>query len=228
MNFTKPAILWDLDGTIIDSTECHYKSWAAVLEKRGYTLSYKTFKAHYGKNTKTALPFYLGFDPEPDLEESIKMEKETLFRQLVTNEATLVPGVASWLESARNAGWKQAIASSAGMKNIATMLSAYNLIGHFDLLVSGANLPAKPRPDVFLTAAELLHQLPENCLVIEDSIAGIEAAKKAGMICIAVATSHDRSQLESADLILNDFNVPFFDTLDHIRMNHHPSSDLIK
>lgn len=146
-------------------------------------------------------------------------EKEILFRQLFTEESELVPGVKFWLAAIKDAGMKQAVASSANMKNITTMLSAHNLIGYFDLLVTGANLPAKPEPAVFLRAASQLGQLPENCLVIEDSVAGVKAAKNAGMACIAVVTSHKKEQLQDADLIIDDFNRPFFDTLEILRQN---------
>ena len=207
------AILWDLDGTIIDSTECHYKTWDAALSNHGYSLSREVFKSNYGRNNKASLPIYLGFDPDPSLAQAIIEEKESHFRQLVTEESKLVPGVTGWLKGLKNAGLRQVIASSASLKNITTMLSAHNLIGYFDLLVSGANLPAKPDPAVFLAAAAQLDQSPENCLVIEDSAAGVEAARQAGMTCIAVFTSHTKSQLNSADLVLDDFTVPFNETL---------------
>jgi len=222
VDLSKMVILWDLDGTIVDSTECHYKTWALTLEKHGFSLSREKFKAHYGKNTKTALPIYLGFDPDPTLAENIQQEKEALFRQIMPKESQLVPGVISWLAAADDAGFKQAIASSAGMKNITTMLSAFNLLSYFDSLVSGANLPAKPQPDVFLAAADQLNQLPENCLVIEDSTAGVEAAKKAGMTCIAVLTSHSKSQLASADLVIEDFNEPFTKVLHDLGIGDQP------
>lgn len=213
LDLSQVVILWDLDGTIIDSTECHYKTWVAALEKHGYSLSREVFKEHYGRNTKAVLPIYLGFEPDPSLAQKMREEKEILFRQLVTEEAKLVPGVTSWLEEAKKAGFRQAIASSSSLKNITTMLSAHDLIGYFDLLVSGANLPAKPNPAVFIAAAEQLDHPSEQCLVIEDSVAGVEASKQAGMTCIAVVTSHTKSQLNSADLVIDDFNLPFLETL---------------
>lgn len=221
MDLSKVVILWDLDGTIIDSTECHYKTWVAALGKHGATLTREVFDAHYGRNNKAALPIYLGFDPDPALAEEIITEKEELFRKLFAKEAKLVPGVVSWMEGGERAGLRQAIASSSSIKNITTMLSAYNLIRYFDLLVSGANLPAKPNPAVFLAAAEQLDRPPEDCIVIEDSAAGVEAAKRAGMACIAVVTSHTKSQLQAADLVLDDFFVPFLETLNGLGLNHH-------
>lgn len=203
------AILWDLDGTIIDSTECHYESWVEALKHHGYSITRDLFDANYGRNNQASLSTFLGFDPDPSLSRQIFQKKENLFRAEVPEIGTMVPGVNTWLTSANQMGIRQAIASSAGMKNITTMLSAFGLLGFFDLLVSGANLPAKPEPDVFLAAADLLNLSPEGCIVIEDSAAGVEAAKRAGMACIAVVTSHAKSQLVSADMILNDFTTPF-------------------
>lgn len=220
MSLSEMAILWDLDGTIIDSTECHYKTWVAALGKHDYTLTRELFNAHYGRNTKAVLPIYLGFKPDPSMAQEIREEKEILFRQLVTEEANLVPGVRSWLEGAKNAGVRQAIASSSSLKNITTMLSAYNLVSFFDFLVSGANLPAKPNPAVFLATAEQLNQSPENCLVIEDSAAGVQAAKQAGMTCIAVTTSHSKSQLKHADLVLDNFNSSFLEALSGLGLKY--------
>jgi beta-phosphoglucomutase-like phosphatase (HAD superfamily) len=110
-------------------------------------------------------------------------------------------------------GIKQAIASSAPMENIIAMLKTFNLSDYFDLLVSGAEIPAKPEPDVFLRTAEGLGFLGKKCLVIEDSTAGVKAAKRAGMVCIAVVTSHLESQLRSADLIIDDFSLPLIEAI---------------
>jgi len=225
LDLSQIALLWDLDGTIIDSTECHYKTWVAALERYGYSLSRKVFKDHYGRNTKAVLPIYLGFEPDPSLAQKMREEKEMLFRQIVTEEAMLVPGVTSWLAEAKKAGLRQAVASSSNLRNITTMLSAHDMIGYFDLLVSGANLPAKPNPAVFLAAAGQLDQPAERCLVIEDSAAGVEAAKKAGMTCIAVVTSHTKSQLYAADLVIDDFTLPFLDTLNDLGFDHQFSHD---
>ncbi|HEY9122446.1 MAG TPA: HAD family phosphatase [Brevefilum sp.] len=213
MRHLPKAILWDLDGTIIDSTECHFESWSEALKNHGYSLTREIFDAHYGRNTQSVLPLYLGFEPGPELFEKINVEKEKIFREQVVRKGTMVPGVESWMRSANQLGIKQAIASSSGMKNITTMLSAFGLLGYFDLLVSGANLPAKPEPDVFLEAAKLFELSPAECLVIEDSLAGVQAAKNAGMLCFAVLTSHTKAQLTSADLLVDDFRTPFLDAI---------------
>jgi HAD superfamily hydrolase (TIGR01509 family) len=213
LTLSELAILWDLDGTIIDSTEAHFESYAAVFQQHGYAISREIFDTTFGRNTQTSLPLLLGFDPDPKLSEQIIREKEIFFRKMVPDNASLIPGVESWLATAKTKGIAQAIASSAPMKNITSILRTFNLLGYFDLLVSGANLPAKPEPDVFLTAAEQLNFPPRRCLVIEDSKPGLAAAKQAGMRCIAVVTSQEKSQLSSADLILENFNTPMEETI---------------
>jgi beta-phosphoglucomutase len=218
LNISKLAILWDLDGTIVDTTDCHFESWAAALKQHGYDLNRDLFISNFGRNNQTSLPLYLGFTPEPALSVKIIELKEQLFRQRVSDDAKLVSGVELWLSFAKNSGIRQVVASSAGMKNITTVVSAFDLVDYFDLLVSGSDLPAKPEPDIFLTAADMLECSPENCIVVEDSPAGIGAAKKAGMVCIGVVTSHSESQLASADLVLKDFNIPFLDIVDRLHL----------
>lgn len=209
MYHQKFAILWDLDGTIIDSKECHYRSWKWALEKQGYPFSQADFEENFGRNNQMAIKAYLGFTPDPELAERIMEEKEALFRERVIEEGSLVPGVRTWLEEAKNHRFPQLIASSAPMKNIKTTLAGFGLQSYFDRLVSGAALPAKPEPAVFLKASRDIGYPPERCLVIEDSPPGVNAAKNAGMPCIAVATSGNANALSAADLVIEDFNVPF-------------------
>ena len=96
------------------------------------------------------------------------------------------------------------------------MLKIFNLEGYFDAIVSGSDLPAKPNPDVFLVAADALGVSPANCLVIEDSIAGVEGARKAGMSCIAVGTVHSHGELQQADMVIDDFRTPLIAALQTI------------
>lgn len=203
------AILWDLDGTIIDSKECHFNSWKAVFDKYGFPFSRSTYEENFGRNNQTALRIYLGFQPDRELAESILGEKESVFRTQVTEGALLVPGVRTWLESAENRHYPQVIASSAPMENIKTTLESFELQAYFDDYVSGAALPAKPEPDVFFEASRRVGYPPERCLVIEDSMSGVQAAKNAAMRCIAVSTSGSTAELEAADLVITNFTIPF-------------------
>jgi HAD superfamily hydrolase (TIGR01509 family) len=210
------AILWDMDGTIIDTKASHFITWQTVLHRHGYDLDRDVYDANFGRNTRTILPLFLGFDPDEALLQTLLHEKETLFREVAPKKAALIPGVKTWLREARANHIPQAIASSGSLKNIRTMMESFDLIHYFDALVPGHDLPAKPEPDVFLLAAKALDTPPESCLVIEDAIAGLQAARKAGMHCIAVATSHAREKLAFADLVIDHFEHPLMTTLNQL------------
>jgi beta-phosphoglucomutase len=206
---THRAILWDLDGTIVDTKACHLFTWKIALEMHGYEFDLTLLTENFGRNNTTLLPLLLGFEPDHDLMMKIIDKKESLFRKIAADWISLVPGVTSWLSAAADLNFSQAIASSAPMENIVTMLGIFNLESCFNKIVSGTNMPAKPQPDVFLHAADVLNVSPENCLVIEDSVAGVQGARKAGMRCIAVGTTHHQEDMHQADVVIEDFTVPF-------------------
>jgi len=199
------AILWDLDGTIVNSKACHFYTWHYALEKQGITLEKSVFDKNFGRNNPTLLPLFLGFQPDADLGAEIINDKETLFREIAQQQVELIPGVETWLLSADGMNIAQAIASSAPMENITVLLNIFNLDQYFDLKVSGVDLPTKPAPDIFLQTASGLEFQPRECLVVEDSVSGVQAAKSAGMKCVAVTTSHSREELTLADLVVDDF-----------------------
>lgn len=202
------ALLWDMDGTIIDTEEWHFLIWQQTFERHGFELDQQVFKDNFGRNNREAIPIFLGFDPSPSLYDLLIEEKEAHFRRVVPGNASLVFGVESWLKSAQEAGIIQVVASSASMENIQTFIDHYHLSSYFDALVSGTTCRAKPAPDIFLQSAQRIKLPPERCCVVEDSLAGIAGAKSAGMACIAVATTRLESELFLADYIVNDFTVP--------------------
>jgi len=215
LNPKKPAILWDMDGTIFDSRVCHYQSWKYALNQLGFDFTREDFDTSFGRNNRASISVLLGFDPEPELFEEIVRTKEAYFRKTAPQETSLVPGVINWLMEARAFHLPQVVASSAPMENIQSLLISFDLHKYFDRIVSGEHLPAKPKPDVFLTAAQALGRPPETCWVIEDSQPGVEAAKNAGMICIAVSTNLTSTELASADLVVKDFTKPLESVLRH-------------
>ena len=109
------------------------------------------------------------------------------------------------LEILRQRGYKLAIGSSS--KNTKKILTQIGLNGYFDAISDGTNITkSKPDPEVFLKAAEMLGEKPENCLVVEDAVVGVQAAKAAGMRCLAVTTTNPEEKLQQADLIVARLN----------------------
>ncbi len=202
MTATRYAALWDMDGTLVDSSAYHWQSWRETLAAEGYTLTYAQFQASFGQRNDTILRGYFGADLPLSEIDRIGAAKEEHYRALVRAQGiTLLPGVHDWLTRLSAQGWRQAIASAAPRRNVETILDVLGIAWCFDALVSAEDVQrGKPDPQVFLVAAERLAVPPECCLVIEDAPAGIAAAHNAGMRAIGVRTSH--ADL-SADLVVD-------------------------
>lgn len=181
------AVLWDLDGTLVDSEEFHWLSWRDTMRGEGVELTYAQFLASFGQRNDRILAAWL---PGSDRERAQRIgdQKETEYRRLVeAHGLNPLPGAREWLVALRDAGWKQSIASSAPGQNVVTMLQVLGLESHVDAIVSAEDVTiGKPDPQVFLKAAEKLAVPPARCVVVEDAAAGVEAGRRAGMRTIGV------------------------------------------
>ncbi len=194
--------IWDLDGVLADTGELHFLSWSQVLPKYGISFSRQVFQTTFGMNNLGILTLLLGRTPEPELVTEISDRKEEAFRQAARGHVQALPGVRAWLERLQAAGFRQAIASSAPPANIDTLVDELGLRTCFDALVSGFDLPGKPDPATFLKAAHAIDVPPARCVVVEDAVAGVEGARRAGMKCIAVTTTNPAESLQEADLVV--------------------------
>jgi len=198
------AVLWDMDGVLVDTGDFHYQSWKETFDEIKVPFSREDFRKTFGMNNAGILEWVFGRKPEPEEVSRISDKKESLFRELVKGKAEPLPGVLTWLRQFQDWSIKQAITSSAPPENIEVLVAELKIGEFFDEIVSGFDLPGKPNPDIFLKAAKKLQILPEKCIVVEDAIAGVEGAKKAGMKCIAVTTTNPASALEKADFIFDN------------------------
>jgi len=182
------AVLWDLDGTLVDSAESHFESWVDALRAEGRTITRDQFEATFGQRNDRILEGWLGRDATPDLARRIAEAKETAYRRFVRERRPdALPGASDWLAQMHTLGWKQAIASSAPRLNVEVVLDVLGWSGYFDAIVAAEDVRAgKPDPEVFLTAAVRLGVPPAQCIVVEDAAAGIEAARRGGMRSIGV------------------------------------------
>jgi len=213
-----PAILWDMDGTIVDSKDCHFHAWIETLEKRGIDLDEAKFTSSFGRNNTISLPYYLGYQPEPEVFDEIVHEKESLFLKMVLEDSKLVPGVETWLKTAQDNGISQALASSSEPEIIDMLIDKFGLRHYFGAIVPGAALPSKPDPEIFLRAAKKIEREPAQCVVIEDSLAGVQGGKNAGMKCIAVTTTFSPDALTQADRVIDDYHGPLLSMLQDIQL----------
>jgi beta-phosphoglucomutase family hydrolase len=203
---SKQGVLWDMDGVLVDTGEFHYRSWQEVLEQHGLPFSREFFRQTFGMNNAGILARLLGEDLTDELLAEISEQKEVRFRELIRGRAQALPGVVPWLARLQEAGFRQGIASSAPPANIDVLVDELGLRDYFDVIGSGAELPAKPDPALFLEVARRLDVQPARCIVVEDSVAGVQAAKRAGMHCIAVTTTNPTEALDAANLVVESLD----------------------
>ena len=200
------AVLWDMDGVIVDTFDGHFRSWKQTFEELGHPFSLEDFRRTFGMNNRLILSTLLGYEMDEETFQRVSDHKEELFRQGLKETVKALPGVLDWLERFSHLGLRQAVASSAPQENIEATLDGLDIRRYFQAEAAGATLKGKPDPAVFLMAARLLEVNPENCLVIEDSVAGVEAARRAGMKCVALLTTNPAEKLETADVIVRDMD----------------------
>jgi beta-phosphoglucomutase len=177
------AVLWDLDGTLVDSEEYHWRAWRDTMAAEGVPITREQFLATFGQRNDSIVPQLLGSDLTAERVERIGEAKEVCYRQLVRERGLApLPGAAEWVERLKEDGWLQAIASSGPRRNVEVVLEALRFTASFQAIVSAEDVEhGKPDPEVFLVAASRLGVEPSRCVVVEDAVAGIEAARRAGM-----------------------------------------------
>jgi len=202
------AVLWDMDGTLVDSAEYHWQAWRDSMSREGLPVTHGQFVATFGQRNDSILRQWLGEKATPKLIQRIGNAKEALYRQHVREQGIApLPGALEWVNLLHRQGWEQAIASAAPRANIETILDVLHASRCFQAIVSADDVHrGKPDPEVFVIAATKLAVAPEHCIVVEDAEHGIEAARAAGMKSIAV--SRDGKHLP-ADIV-----VPSLDLLD--------------
>lgn len=194
------AALWDVDGTLIDSSEYHWLSWRDALAAENFSITREQFAATFGQRNDEILRAYFPARA-PEDRARVGEAKEELYRELIrAHGIELLPGVGRWLRKLRGEGWLQAVASSAPRLNLDAIMSVLGLEEYFATVASAEDVTAgKPDPQVFLAAAAKLGVAPSRCVVVEDAPAGTEAARRAGMRSIGVLSSH--GELE-ADIVV--------------------------
>jgi beta-phosphoglucomutase family hydrolase len=194
------AVLWDLDGTLVDSGDYHWRAWRDTMRDEGLELTHDQFLASFGQRNDRILSNWLGAAADPSRIVRIGDAKEALYRKLARREGlTVLPGAREWVTRLHDQGWRQAIASSAPRENVEVMIEVVGIRELIDAFVSAEDVTrGKPDPDVFLAAASRLGVTPGRCVVVEDAAAGIEAARRAGMRSIGV----NRHTTLSADIFV--------------------------
>ena len=184
------ALLFDLDGTLIDSMPHHHDAWVEWYARRGLPMNAgQFFAATAGRSNAEIL---LDLFPQHSIEMHVSMadEKEAIYREFAARSLALIAGAQAFVEEARAAHLKLAVCTASTLPNMALAFERYGIDAWVDTITSPADgLRGKPHPDIFLEAARRLGVAPEDCVVFEDAPLGVEGARRAGMKAVALTTT---------------------------------------
>ncbi len=213
-----PGVIWDMDGVIVDSAQLHFRSWRAAFRSYNVGYTWEDFIQRFGRKNEAVIKHVLGDQVTSEIIDAIATAKEDHFRDSITRgEIETFPGAVELIKSLSHAGFPLALASSAPRQNVDLILRKLRLRPCFQVIVSAEDVTeGKPAPQVFLVAAERLRTAPERCLVFEDAVAGVEAAKNAGMKCIAVTNTTTASRLQAADLVVDSLKKVSIQTVQRL------------
>jgi HAD superfamily hydrolase (TIGR01509 family) len=191
------ALLFDLDGTLIDSMPHHHDAWVTWHARRGLTIDPDQFFRDTAGRSNDEILSDIFPDAIPEERLAMADEKESLYREIAARRLGLIEGAQVFVEAARAAGLRLAVCTASTLDNMALAFSKFAIDGWVETVVSPADgLRGKPHPDIFLEAARRLGIAPAQCLVFEDAPLGVEAARRAGMNAVALTTSLGRDAFE--------------------------------
>jgi beta-phosphoglucomutase len=192
------AVIFDMDGVLIDSNPFHLQIWRQFLTQHGVACDPEKLPAQiFGQRDDKALRMFLGPDLTDEQVVQWSEELEANFRETFRPHAKPLPGAAALILECSQAEIPMAVASSAMKKNVDFVVDALGLAPYFRTVVSGDEVShPKPDPEIYLRAAEHLGVEPSRSVAFEDSFIGIEAVLRAGMKCVAIASTFSVERLE--------------------------------
>lgn len=204
----KLAIIFDMDGVIIDNTYYHSLTWQKFAKDLGKKISLKFVREKFiGRLGREIMKDY--FYPKATQKQLLKIDarREAVYRKIYASHIRPVKGLPEFLQHLKEEGIKVAMATAAPPANVKFVLGRTGLSKYFPVIVDATGVKVgKPNPDIFLKAAKKLKSKPSNCIVFEDALHGIEAAKRAGMKVVGIATSHKPKEIAHADMVIKDFS----------------------
>lgn len=211
------ACLFDLDGVLVDTAIYHYKAWRRLANELGFDFTEKDNEKLKGISRIQSLKLILEWgkiEKSPEELQELSQKKNDWYLQMITHmqPSELLPGSREFLQELKNQGIKIALGSAS--KNAIIILDKTNIRHFFDAIVDGNMVQtSKPDPEVFLIGAKLLNVPPQQCVVIEDAIAGIEAALTANMKVIGIG---DKVTLKKANLVVAGLSEMTFEQLNSL------------
>jgi beta-phosphoglucomutase len=222
------ALLFDLDGTLIDSMPHHHDAWVEWHARRGLQIDAdRFFSATAGRSNEEIFADMLPGTGAAEIALLVD-EKEALYRELATPKLSLIAGAQAYVQRAREAGLRLAVCTASTPKNMALAFQRFGIDAWVETVVSPADgLRGKPHPDIFLEAARRLGIAPPCCLVFEDAPLGVEGARRAGMQAVALTTTLPAEAFAGFDnllAIVPNFDAPELSGTGSILVTRYPRS----
>ncbi|MDD3896988.1 MAG: HAD family phosphatase [Candidatus Peribacteraceae bacterium] len=212
-NLIFQGILFDADGTLYDSSLLHFEAYRAVSKKLyGFDFTKELFDEECMKKNKQPVAILQEHGINCTTEEFYKLKKP-YYEDIARKKLRATPGLMGFLQTIRGSLIPVGVVSSATKHSISTSLDIVHLTAYFPIIVAYEDIPdaQKPSPESYLLGAKLLGKPANSCLVFEDTAVGIQAAKSAGMKCIAVRNvTNSDSELQEADLIIQSYSELHF------------------
>jgi beta-phosphoglucomutase len=200
MEPARRAAVFDMDGVLIDNSRFHREAWRRLAREEGFPLTDPEFwRQAIGRPVEEAVPRILGRPVPPAEAVRLAQRKTTLYHELADGQAPPVAGVVAFVRALAALGVPRALATSAVADSAARILEGIGLTAVFPVQVTAGQVQrGKPDPEVYLTAAARLGVPPAACVVFEDAVVGVEAARRAGMAVVGVTTAHAAAELREA------------------------------
>ena len=196
---TAAGVIFDMDGVLVDSGAHHRAAWRALLDELGVAPPADAWRLTIGRPAEEGVQRLVGRTLGVDEARRLAARKQHHYAGFAARGIQPVPGVTGFVERLAGLGVPRAVATSASRRDLEQLLRAVGLRHHFAVVVAAEDVRrGKPDPEVYLLAAEGLGLAPGTCLVFEDSLVGVEAARRAGMTVVGVSTAHAEGELVAA------------------------------
>jgi len=197
------AVIFDVDGVLVDSYDAHMRSWLLMGREHGLAITEQEFASTFGQTSREIIARFWGSHLSAQDVEALDARKEAIYRGLIREQFPAMDGAVELVDALAAAGFRLAVGSSGPPANVELTLERLGRATRFDAIVTGRDVTrGKPDPQVFQIAGERLGLQPARCIVVEDAPVGIAAARAAGMASVGLVGTVPAERLAAADLVV--------------------------
>lgn len=206
MSSTSYGVILDVDGVLVDSYQAHFETWRATARRHGYDCTEPEFTLAFGRTAREVIRESWDSSLSDEWIHKFEDEKETLYREVIAENFPAIDGAADLIQALALQSISMAIGSSGPPLNVQAVIRALNAEAAIKTVITGVDVKVgKPNPDVFLQGAAGMRLPPQRCVVLEDAVPGLQAARAAGMKCVGVVSrGRTREELADADHLVTD------------------------